>query len=150
MRSFVRRTAWSLVIGFVLLLVLVMGARLYYAVIVNPRVIAEISENPAGERAGRVTLITLGSGRQMPVNYLREGNQVFLGADGRWWQEFEGAGAPVTLLIRGEALRGNARVILDDPAYTRDVFSRLRPAAPGWLPAALNAKLIVVTLEGAG
>lgn len=39
------------------------------------------------------------------------------------------------------------RVVLDDPEYTRDLFSRLRPSAPKWLPDWLNAYLIVIDLE---
>ena len=72
---------------------------------------------------------------------------MFAGADGRWWRAFRDGDVPVSVLIKGERLSGKARVVLDDPEYTRDVFSRLRPAAPKWLPDWLNANLIVIDLE---
>ena len=77
-----------------------------YAQFANPRVEAELLEQPNGERAKKVMLLTLPSGRRIPVNYLREGDFVFAGADGRWWKEFEGGPFPVTVWIRGETLRG--------------------------------------------
>jgi len=40
-----------------------------------------------------------------------------------------------------------AVVVLDDQAYVDDVFSRLRPTVPKWLPDWLNGKLVVVTLS---
>ncbi|NJN52833.1 MAG: hypothetical protein HC809_14815 [Gammaproteobacteria bacterium] len=52
----------------------------------------------------------------------------------------------MSLLIRGETLEGRAKTILDDPAHTHDVFTRLRPNVPKWLPDWLNGKLVVVTL----
>jgi hypothetical protein len=81
------------------------------------------------------------------VNYLREGNLVFMGIDGRWWRAFVDGDAPVQTLIRGERLRGLARVVLDDQAYVDEIFARLRPKAPSWLPAWLNGKLVVITLD---
>ncbi len=74
-------------------------------------------------------LLTLPSGRRIPVNYLREHSMVYAAADGTWWVELIGDGLPVTLLVRGETLRGTARAVLDDPAYTQEVFKRLRPDA---------------------
>ena len=40
-----------------------------------------------------------------------------------------GEGVPVTVLVRGETLRGRARAVLDDPAYTEQIFAKLRPDA---------------------
>jgi len=82
-----------------------------------------------------------------PVNYLREGNLVFAGADGRWWREFREGNVPVTVEIRGEVFSGKASVVLDDPDYTRDVFKRLRPNVPKWLPLWLDAYLVVIELD---
>ena len=107
----------------------VAGYLVYAIQIGNPRVERELIEHPDGERARRAMLLTLPSGRRLPVNYLREGNLVFAGADGTWWKELVGDGFPVTLLVRGSTLRGTARAVLDDPGYTRDVFTRLRPNA---------------------
>jgi hypothetical protein len=111
----------------------------------NARVAQEIRDNPDGERARKTMLLTLADGTMYPVNYLREDNLVFMGIDGRWWREFIGAGAPVRMYIRGETFAGHAKVVLDRPEYTADIFSRLRPTAPAWLPAWLNGKLVVIT-----
>jgi hypothetical protein len=78
-------------------------------------------------------LLTLPSGRRIPVNYLREDGRIYAGADGRWWTELADGPRPVEVLVRGERLEGRARAVLDDPAYRRDIFSRLRPTAiPGF------------------
>ena len=130
----------------IVLVLLFVGLSYYGEQIVNPKVINEISNNPNGERAALVTLIELPSGRSVPANYLQQGNLVFIGVDGRWWREFASAPTPVQLLVRGKPLNGSAVVVLDDPAYTNEVFSRLRPTAPTWLPAWLNGKLVVITL----
>ena len=105
----------------------------WYSWIANPRVARELAEEPDGDRARKVMLIRLPSGRELPVNYLREGDVVYAGADGRWWKELEGEGFDVEVLIRGERLRGRGRAVLDDPDHRTDVFSRLRPnALPGF------------------
>ena len=141
---------WILIILVAIIalpVVLYLGVLGYYNLVGNDRVAEELRTNPGGERANIVTLLTLPDGRELPVNYLREGNQVFVGADGRWWRAFRDGDIPVSLVIKGETLSGKARVVLDDPDYTRDVFSRLRPNAPDWLPDWLNANLIVIDLE---
>lgn len=100
----------------------------------NPRVRAELLSDPLGERAQRVMLLELPSGREIPVNYLREHGRVYAGADGRWWRELAGeVHRPVRMVILGEYFEGRARAVLGDPEYERDVFSRLRPTAvPGF------------------
>ncbi|MDA7775269.1 hypothetical protein N8993_13935 [Pseudomonadales bacterium] len=139
-----------LAIVIVVLASLVCGYLYYSMAVINPRVAKEITSNPDGERAGIVGLFTLPSGRKLPANYLREGNKVFVGVDGRWWRELTGSENQVSMLIRGQVLKGTARVVLNDPTYTSDVFARLRPKAPGWLPAWLNGKLVVITLQSEG
>ena len=116
-------------IAIAVLAVLAGGYLAYSALIVNPRVEREVREHPDGERARKVMLITLPSGRTIPVNFLREGDVVYAGADGRWWRELRGEGARVELLIRGETLTGVARAVEDEPDHRADVFSRLRPKA---------------------
>jgi hypothetical protein len=37
--------------------------------------------------------------------------------------------------------------VLDDPEYTRDVFERLRPDVPAWLPSWLDAYLVVIDID---
>ena len=117
-----------LIVAVVLALV-VTGYWLFVERIGNPRVVQELIGNPDGERAQRAMLITLPSGRRIPVNYFREADMVYAGADGGWWKELVGDGVPVTLLVRGETLRGTARSVLDDTDYTARVFKKLRPNA---------------------
>lgn len=141
---------WAFIIPAIivgLLIVLLLGVRVYYAVSVNAEVAQELRDNPDGERAELVMLLTFPDGRELPVNYLREGNQVFVGADGRWWRSFRAGDVPVKVFIKGEQLSGRARTIMDDPEYTRDVFERLRPNVPKWLPDWLNAYLVVIDLD---
>ena len=140
---------WLLIVVAVLIVVAYLGLRLL-GMITNPRVAEELKAHPEGERAGIVMLLTLPDGRVLPVNYRREGNQVFAGADGRWWRTLRAGDVPVTVMIRGETLKGRARVVFDDPEYKRDVFARLRPDVPKWLPGWLDAHLVVIDLEDVG
>ena len=107
----------------------------------------ELQAEPDGERAQRVLRLTLPNGKTLPINYLREGETVYLGADFGWWKAIDASGTPVELLLRGQVRRGMARVVLDDPQRTKSVFARLRPSAPAWLPAWLNGKLVVIDLD---
>jgi len=111
----------------------------------NSRVIRELREEPHGERARQVMLLTLPSGRQLPVNYLREGDTVYAAADFPWWRELRGEGGPGRVLIRGETLPGRIRAVEDDDALRDRVFERLRPTAPRFL-----GTLIVIELDRAG
>jgi hypothetical protein len=131
---------------FVALAVVAAGYVLYAMLLVNPRVISSLQSNPDSAQAARVLVLTLAGGKQIPVNYLEEDGVIYLGADGGWWRKFEDGGAPVTVLLRGAQRSGHATAITDDPARTADVFSRLRPTAPEWLPDWLNGKLIVIEL----
>ncbi len=127
------------------LVLLFFGYWLFITQIGNPRVVRELIEHPDGERARKAMLLTLPNGRSIPVNYLREDDRVYAAADGRWWRELVGDGFSVTLLVRGETLRGSARAILDDPAYTQEVFKKLRPnALEGF------GTLVEIRLEDAG
>ena len=124
--------------------VVVLGVAYWlYAAPANPLVVRELIEHPEGKRAQRVMLLTLPSGRRIPVNYFREDPFVYAAADGSWWKELVGAGFPVTLLVRGETLPGVARAVLDDPAYVERVFEKLRPnAIKGF------GKLIEIRVDG--
>ena len=108
---------------------LLIGIWTYFEYIANPRVARTLIEDPNGERARKVMLLELPSGRRVPVNYLRESNQVYAAADGRWWRELDGEGFAVSLVVRGEELTGRARAVRDDPEYTQRIFARLRPNA---------------------
>jgi len=137
---------------WIILAIVVLGAALfglkaYFAIVANARVTHELRDDPQGERAALAMLLTFPDGRMFPVNYLREGKLVFAGSDGRWWREFREGNVPVTVEIRGEVFSGKASVVLDDPDYTRDVFKRLRPNVPKWLPLWLDAYLVVIELD---
>jgi len=140
--SFLRRRWWLLLLTVALL---TLGSLKFRVSVVNDRVIEEIKANPMGARAQRTMIVTLRDGRIFPVNYLVEDGRVYMGIDGLWWRAFQGEGSSVTLFIQGEQFEGHATVILDDPARVKDVFSRLRPTVPKWLPDQLNGKLVEVS-----
>ena len=139
-----------ILLGVAVVVLILIGYRLATRGDYNAEVTALLKSEPHGERAQKTMLVTLPApdGRTLPVNYLREGQLVHMGIDGLWWRLFEGDGAPVDMLIRGEVLRGHGKVVLDDQAYVDDIFSRLRPTVPWWLPDWLNGKLVVITLTG--
>jgi len=80
MHSDFRSSRMKLVLtSIVTLTVLIAGYLSFVAVFANPRVERELREQPDSERARKVMLITLPSGKSIPVNYLREGNVVYAG-----------------------------------------------------------------------
>jgi len=93
-------------------------------------------------------LMTIDDRKTIPVNYLWEGNEVFIGADGPWWREMRNRGQPVTLLIKGQKFAGRAKAVVGQPGFTKEVFARLRPDTPSWLPDWLNGVLVVIELAG--
>ena len=112
----------------------------------NPRVIAELQSEPDGQLSDLVGILTLPDDRKIPVNYLHENKQVFLGADGPWWRDFRGDGAEVVMWIKGNEFKGIATVKQGDSATKDRVFPIIRPRVPEWLPDFLNAKLVVIQL----
>jgi len=112
-----------------------------------PAVAQELRNQPQGTRAQRVMLMTIDGSYTLPVNYLHEDDVVYVGADGPWWHELTGDGLPVALLIKGQVFLGQARAIVDQPQLTRDVFKRLRPALPGWVPDFLSGVLVKIELD---
>lgn len=139
------RTRVAKVVGGLLALVVVglTGMFTYANLVANPRVAEALRVNPGGEMAQRVMLLTLPSGRELPVNYLQRDDLVFAGADGGWWRELdEESPQPVELLLCGEVLRGTAEAVRDDPEYREEIFSELRPSAP-----LIFGVLIVITLD---
>ena len=136
---------WSaVVVSLVLLGPSLLG--LWFKLVINPIVSAEIRENPQGDQAQESMLLTFEQ-QTLPVNYLKEGSTVYIGVDGGWWPIFEGKGAPVSMLIRGVRYNGHAVLAQSDPSFVTDVFSRLRPTTPDWLPQWLSAKLVVITIH---
>jgi hypothetical protein len=131
-------------LGIVLVagVVLLVGGAFVYTWWTNPRVIRELRKDPQGERAQKVMLLTLPSGKALPVNYLRDGDTVYAAADFPWWRELRGEGGRGSVLIRGETLHGQIRAVTDDPELRESVFARLRPTAPRWM-----GTLVVIELE---
>lgn len=117
-------------LGALLLLLLIAGFA--YSQWVNPRVIRELHEAPNGERAQKVMILTLPSGKVLPVNYLREERRVYAAADFPWWRALSGRPQRASAWVQGETLEGTIRAITDDPALRDSVFDRLRPTAPRW------------------
>ncbi|MBY0400803.1 hypothetical protein K2X89_10935 [Myxococcota bacterium] len=108
----------------------------------NARMIETLHAAPEGEEAARVMLLTLPSGRTLPVNYRREGERVYAAADFPWWRELPAEGGPGSVWIRGETRQGRIRAVLDDPRLRDEVFAQLRPTAPRYF-----GTLVVVELE---
>lgn len=131
-----------IVLGVVALAVGVVAIPVFYSLVMNPRVERELRDDPQGERARKVMLITLPSGRTIPVNYLREGDTVYAGADGSWWKEIRGEGGRGSVVLRGETLHGHMRAVEDDPERRKAVFGRLRPSAIPWA-----GTLVVIELD---
>ena len=138
------------VVGVVVLLVVGTVAMKWRGDTVNTRVMNEIRSEPFGERARKTMIVTLEDERVYPVNFLREDGRVYMGIDGLWWRVFQGEGSRVQMEINDRIVTGTGVVILDDPARVDDVFSRLRPTVPEWLPRALNGKLVEITPDAEG
>ncbi len=97
----------------------------------NPIVSAILRSEQHGLLSDGVMLITMqkrdsSDRKTFPVDYLREGNMVYIGSDFGWWKHLEG-GAEVRMLIQGTELTGWATPILDDPERSRAGFKKLRP-----------------------
>ena len=132
------------------LIVILVSVFLYFYIatvfVGNPRVIAELESKPDGQLSNLVGILTLPDERKIPVNYLHENKQVFLGADGPWWRDFRGEGAEVVMWIKGDEFKGRATVKLGESDAKDRVFPIIRPRVPEWLPDFLNAKLVVIQL----
>ena len=131
----------------VLLLLSLGGFVVYQTKVLNPEIARELRAQPDGARAARVMLMTIDDRKTIPVNYLREDDKVFIGADGPWWREMRDQGQPVTMLIKGEVFAGQAKAVSGQPEYTKEVVKRLRPDVPKWLPSWLSGVLVVIELK---
>lgn len=125
------------ILGFVVvgLVVLVLGFILHTRLVQNPRVLALLEREPQGERAGRVLVLSLPSGKTIPVNYWidpaeHDREVAYVASDFFWWRELRGEGGPVGLVVRDRRRTGHARAIEDDPSRRDRIFENLRPTAP--------------------
>ncbi len=135
-------------IGLVVLVIFLFNAARWYGGMANERVMDEIRNSPDSVRAAESMIVTFGD-RTLPVNFLWEGDTIYMGIDGLWWREFREGDVPVTLFVRGQEVTGRARVELEDQAFIDDIFSRLRPTVPEWLPDWANGKLVIIELDDA-
>ncbi len=108
--------------------------------LMNRGVVRELEREPDGARAEKVLLLTLPSGKRIPVNYLRKDDTVYAAADFPWWRQLREE-REVTVLIRGETLPGRGRAIRDDPALRDRVFDELRPTPPRFLGTLIEIRL---------
>ncbi len=116
-----------ILIGFAALI----GLAVIVIVLANPVVSAILRSERHALLSDGIMLITLkkrGTSelQTFPVDYLRESNIVYVGADSGWWKHLEG-GAEVHLLIQGRERVGRALPILNDPDRSTAGFKKLRP-----------------------
>jgi hypothetical protein len=87
------------------------GTRVLHAI--NP-VVSLILRSPLHRMlSGRVLLLTFtghetGKTYTIPVGYTPENDALLLFTDHGWWRNFEGGGAPVTVLLQGRERIGHA------------------------------------------
>lgn len=108
----------------------------------NRSVIDELTSSPQGDRAQRLLLLTLSDGREIPLRYLQLQQDVYVGAGGRWWRQFQ---TPVQthMLLRGQRVLVTASAVLDDAALHRRVFGELRNPWLARLPRWLGGGVLV-------
>lgn len=73
-----------------------------------------------------------------PVAYVRDGDQLLLSTDSRWYRNLAG-GAPVRLLLRGRTVTGQARPVTD-PDRSAAILRKLVDAIPSYSRPAGLAK----------
>ncbi len=114
-----------------LTLIAVLAGLSLLAVAYHPLVPIILQSERHGLLSDGVMLLTLkkrdsSEMKTFPVDYLREGNRVYIGSDSDWWKHLEG-GAAVSLLIQGTEVTGWATPIIDDPERSSAGFRKLRP-----------------------
>ena len=97
----------------------------------NPLVSTILRSERHGLLSDGVMLLTLkqqdsSEMKTFPVDYLREGDTVYIGSDSGWWKHLEG-GAEVRMFIQGTELTGWAIPIINDPERSATGFKKLRP-----------------------
>lgn len=97
----------------------------------NPLVSTILRSEQHGLLSDGIMLITMkkrdsSDMKTFPVDYLREGNTIYIGSDFGWWKHLEG-GAEVRMLIKGTEVVGWATPIIDDPERSIAGFKKLRP-----------------------
>ena len=101
---------------------------------------AELRANPQGELAETVMILTLPDGEDIPVNYVREDQMVYTGADGFWWRQLRGEGARVGVFIKGDDLSGIGRAVEEDKERAKEILQKVRPGYE-WLSPAVPIEI---------
>ncbi len=96
---------------------------------------AELRANPQGDLAQKVMILTLPDGETIPVNYVREDDYVYTGADGFWWCQLRGDGSRVEVYIKGEDLTGLGRAVEHDKERAKEILAKVRPGFERFSPA---------------
>ena len=115
-----------------IILSVLVGITVVVLVAANPLVSAILRSEQHGLLSDGVMLISMqkrdsSDMKTFPVDYLREGNTLYIGSDFGWWKHLEG-GAEVRMLIKGTEVVGWAMPILDDPERSLAGFKKLRPS----------------------
>ena len=120
----------------------------WYGKAFNAGTARRLKTNPDSRLHSNHMLVTVtgrrtGKRYEIPVNYREtaEGTLV-MGTEASWWRNLEG-GAPVEVLLRGEAFTAQANPILDDDAK-RARYGRML-SGPTW--AIFANSLVVIELE---
>jgi hypothetical protein len=80
-----------------------------------------------------LTLTGRKSGKRytVPLSYVQEGETIFcITGHSSWWRNLRG-GAPVHVMLKGQARAGMAQAIVDDPAVIMQGLQKLLHAIPG-------------------
>ncbi len=96
--------------------------------ILNPLLVAVLRSRFHSRISGSLMALTFRgrkSGKQyrIPVGYLQQGNRIFVFSHSAWSKNFRG-GAPVSVRVRGQELRGAAS-IMEDPAEIAPVVAAM-------------------------
>ena len=115
----------------VLIIIAVLAGIAAFITVYNPLVSTILQSDQHTLLSGRTMLITMenrGTSKMktFPVNYLREGDTIYIGSDFGWEKHLDG-GAEVRMLIQGTEFVGWAVPISDDPARSSAGFKKLRP-----------------------
>ena len=102
-----------------------------------------------GWLSGSTALVTVtgrksGQAFTTPVNYVRQGNVVYITSrrERTWWRNLRGGG-PVTLHLQGQEVKGSATVAEDDPGVAAGLTAYLSQAPQ-------HAKYFGVALDSNG
>ncbi|ETW94907.1 MAG: hypothetical protein ETSY1_32805 [Candidatus Entotheonella factor] len=113
-------------------LAVLVGLAVIVVIVANPIVSAILRSEQHTLLSDGIMLITMkkrGTSelKTFPVDYLRNSDTVYVGADSGWWKDLEG-GAEVRMLIQGREWVGWAMPILNDPDRSAAGFKTLRPS----------------------